>query len=110
MKQLRYLEDIELDESTRSKQPNGVLIYTYSKVDDYKVQFQELVDEISASIYGADIDRMYRISSPHYELEQYLAEKVNVSSDNISKYSIVHKGNRYKIRNVRKHWVDIELL
>ena len=110
MKQLRYLESVELDKATKTKQSNGVELSEYTKVNDYLVQFQELTDEISLSIYGADISRMYRISSPQYELESFLMNKVNVSSDNISLYSILFNSNRYSIRTVRKHWFDIELL
>lgn len=110
MKQLRYLEAVELDESAKVKQSNGVSIATYTKVGDFTVQVQELSDEISASIYGADINRMYRISSPHGSLEAFLKQKVNSTSDNISKYSIVYQGNRYRVRVVRNNWVDIDLI
>lgn len=109
MKQLRYLEEIELGKDTLIKQSNGVKTATYQKVGDYLVQFQELTDEVSASVYGADVNRMYRISSPQSVLEQFLFSKVNNTSDNISLYVIVYNGARYKVRVVRKNWIDIEL-
>ena len=109
MKQLRYLIDIELDKATNTRQPNGTILSTYAKVADYKVQLQELTDEISASIYGADVNRMYRVSSPHYVLESFLFSKVNNTSDNVSLYSMVIEDQRYRIVVVRKHWIDIEL-
>ena len=110
MKQLRYLKTIELDKGTTTTQSNGARITAYVKVGDYRIQTQELTDEISASIYGADIDRMYRISSPRYILENYLAGKNNNSDDNVSLYTIVFNRNRYKIRAVKEHWIDIELM
>lgn len=110
MKQLRYLINIELDKETRTKQENGLKTSTYDKVADYKVQLQELTDQISASIYGANVNRMYRISSPHYELEQYLKAKVNRTFDNVSLYSFLLNGMRYRIVVVRNGWIDIELM
>ena len=110
MKQLRYLVDIELDKETKTKQPNGLKISSYEKVQDYKVQVQELTDQISASIYGADVNRMYRVSSPHNVLENFLKSKVNESSDNVSLYTLLLNGWRYRIVVVRNNWVDIESL
>lgn len=110
MKQLRYLKIIELDKATTTTQTNGARVSVYAKVGDYRVQTQELTDEISASIYGADINRMYRISSPRYNLEAFLATKNNNSGDNVSQYSFLLNNARYKIRAVKEHWIDIELM
>ena len=110
MKQLRYLESIELDKLTRAKQDNGAYKETYAKQSDYLVQFEEISDAVSASIYGAKIDRMYRISSPKHVLEGVLFSLMNVSSDNISLYSVLYGGSRYKIVAVKNNWIDIELL
>ena len=110
MKQLRYLIDAEVDKADRARQDNGVMLSSYSKVAESKIQVQELTDEISASIYGADVNRMYRVSSPRYSLEAFLFSKVNNSSDNVSLYSLVINGLRYRIVTVRKNWVDIELI
>lgn len=110
MKQLRYLQDIELLKQTLTKQSNGVKIAAYEKVGEYLIQLQELTDEISANVYGADVNRMYRISSPRYVLEAFLKDKVNSTEDNVSLYFVALNGSKYKIRVVRKHWVDIELL
>ena len=110
MKQLRYLERIQLDKFTRSKQPNGAYIDTYVKQSDYLVQFEEMSDAISASIYGAKIDRMHRISSPRHVLERVLKTLMNTSSDNVSLYSVLYNNSRYKIVAVKNNWIDIELL
>lgn len=109
MKQLRYLVKAELDKAANTKQDNGTVVTSYAKVADYLIQLQELTDEISASIYGADVNRMYRISSPRHELETFLFSKVNNTSDNVSLYSIVYNTHRYRIVVVRNSWIDIVL-
>lgn len=110
MKQLRYLIEVEIDKATKTKMENGAVVASYAKVSDYLIQKQELTDEISASIYGADVNRMYRISSPRHQLETFLRQKVNNTSDNISLYSVVLNGFRFKIVAVKEHWIDIVLL
>lgn len=110
MNQLRYLIDCQVQKATKTKQPNGTIISSYTDVKKYKIQLQELVDQISASIYGADVNRMYRINSPRNDLEKFLFSKVNNSSDNISYYVLVIQDKRYKITTVRQHWADIELI
>lgn len=106
--QLRYLESIELDKTSREKQTNGSYKNIYTKVDDYKVMFHEITDEASISMYGAVVNKMYRISSPLGNLEEYLKPKMNDDADNISKYFIKYNLAYYKIVAVRKNWVDIE--
>ena len=110
MIQLRYLIDVQLDKGSREKQSNGSILVTYEKVDDYKVQLQELTDEVSAAIYGADVERMYRLTSPNNSLERFLFSKVNNTSDNISMYSLLINSVRYKVKVVRRHWIDVEIL
>lgn len=106
--QLRYLEKIQVMKATKTKQPNGQYINTYVKVKDYKVQLQELTDEVSASIYGDTINKMYRISSPLKALEQYLKPKMNSKADNISLYVIKYNNAYYSIRATKENWIDIE--
>lgn len=110
MKQLRYLKKITLEKQDLVKQENGTKLATFESVGSYLVQIQELTDEISASIYGADVNRMYRISSPNAVLEKFLFSKVNNTSDNVSLYVVNYNNARYKILVVRSNWVDIELL
>lgn len=107
--QLRYLEDVEIEKATRTKQANGTVVLSYTRVADYKVQLQELTDEVSASIYGANVNRMYRISSPQHDLEAFLSSKANNTSDNISLYFVRLNGAHYKIMALKKNWVDISL-
>ena len=110
MIQLRYLEECEIDRATREIQSNGAIVNTYAGVDSYLVQKQELTDETSASVYGAKVNRMLRLSSPKHSMEKYLSRLMNSSSDNISKYSVLLDGKRYQIVSVRQNWVDVELL
>ena len=105
--QLRYLENVVLKKATKTKQNNGTYINVYTKIDDYNVQIEELTDAISASIYGATINKMYRISSPLKALETYLKPKINNSDDNLSLYFIEYNNGLYKITAVRSNWIDI---
>lgn len=106
--QLRYLESVELVLATKTKQANGTYIDTYTKIADYSIQKQELTDEVSASIYQADINKIARIKSINSELEGYLKGKVNNESDNVSKYFIIIDEVKYKIISVKEKWVDIQ--
>ena len=69
--QLRYLKDVELKKATKEKQPNGTYIETLTLISSYQVQTQELNDDVSASVYGADINKITRIKSVKGELEAY---------------------------------------
>lgn len=109
--QLKRLVKITLKFSTKQKQLNGASISNYKKIKDYNIQRQDLTaDEISTSIYGADVIKMYRISSPRNTLEKYLLPKVDNISDNISKYFIFVDDIPYKIISVKEKWVDISRL
>lgn len=108
--QLRYLQNVDLKKATKTKQPNGTYIETLTKISSYSVQTQELNDDVSVSIYGADINKIARIKSVKGELEAYLKPKVNNDSDNVSKYYIIMDKIQYKIRSVRENWIDIEAI
>lgn len=108
---LRYLKLITLKKATKIKNSNGTYTNSYTKIDDYKVQMQDLTDdEISASVYGANIIKMLRISSPLNKLEKYLVPKVNNKADNISQYYIFFDNRTYKIVSVSNSRIDIELV
>lgn len=107
---LRYLTVVELKKATKTKQPNGYSLEICTLIDKYKVQKQELNDEISASIYGADIIRMLRLKSFDRRLEKYLQDKINNDSDNISQYRIFVNNKKYKIKSVNEKGCDIELV
>lgn len=107
--QLRYLKSVDLKKATKEKQPNGTYLETLTLVSSYSVQMQELNDEISASIYGADLYKIIRIKSVNSELEAFLKSKMNNEEDNISKYYVFIDNMQYKIKSVRENWVDISL-
>lgn len=107
--QLKRLKEITLLKITnREKQANGTYIDIYSVVNNYKIEKQELNDEISASEYGANINNMLKIASPLKDLEKLLYSKVNNKEDNISKYKINLGGIDYKIKAVKMSGIDIE--
>lgn len=107
---LRYLQIAILKKATKTKQANGTYIEDLVPVDTYKIQQQELDDEISASIYGADIRKMLRIKSVRNTLEDYLYTKVDNKEDNISFYYISINGKKYKIVSVNAKGIDLEMV
>jgi len=108
---LRYLKPITLKKAEKQKQSNGTYKNTYNDIDVYNVQMQNLTDdEVSATIYGANINKMLRISSPLRNLEEYLLPKVDNKTDNISYYYIFIGTKTYKIVSVAEDRVDIELV
>lgn len=110
MKQLRRLRGCTLQKASEVKQNNGSVISSYSNIQDYEVIVQEKTDAVSATMYGSRIEKMFRLLSPHCELEFYLLSKANVNADNISKYFIVIDNQRYKIVAAHESYVDIEFL
>lgn len=106
MKQLIRLKDVDLYNNTSTQQPNGEYVKVATKIASYKVIIEEIRDAISASIYGADLNKMLRISSINSELENYLFTKLNNSSDNISKYQIYYGNNKYDIENLTRKYID----
>jgi phosphoketolase len=107
--QLRYLKSVDLKKATKTKQPNGTYIDTLTLVSSYSIQTQELNDDVSVSVYGADLNKITRIKSVNRELEVYLKSKTNNEEDNISKYFIIIDGIQHKIKSVRENWIDISL-
>lgn len=106
--QLRYLKSVSLKKASKEKQSNGVRVSTYTLVDNYKVQFEDLSDEVSASIYGANLYKVKRVRSPKKTLENYLSTKLSNDSDNISKYFLFVDNVTYKINDVSASGVTIE--
>lgn len=106
---LRYLKEVKLKKATKTKQNNGTYINVYTDVGTYKVQTQDLTDDqVSATIYGSDITKMIRISSPLKNLENYLLPKVDNLQDNISLYYIEYKSHLYKINSVSINRIELE--
>lgn len=110
MKQLRRLKDCELQKSIKKKQANGTYISDYETISKYKIVLQELIDQVSASVYGANINKTYRVSSPYNCLENFMKTKSTDGEDNISKYYLLIDTKRYKIVSVKNKYLDIELV
>lgn len=110
MTQLRRLYEVILQKKIKQKQSNGTYLETFDNIGTYKIVNQELSDTVSASIYGANLTKISRISSPLNKLEKYLKTKTNDSEDNISKYFILIDKTRYKVISVKNKWIDIELI
>lgn len=107
--QLRRLKDCNLIQVTHTKRSNGTIGNTYTKLNQYKIIPQDLQDEVSASIYGANVNKTIRISSIRGELETLLASKLNSDTDNVSNYLIEYNTFLYKIVSVKNKWIDMEL-
>lgn len=110
MKQLSRLREVTLQHSSKVRQPNGTNLTTYQDVETYDVIVQELTDSVNATIYGANIFKMLRLSSPLLDLEKYLRAKNTDTADNLSNYFITLDGKRYRIVKSYNNWVDIEFI
>ena len=110
MKIIRYLEEVDLLKSTNVKQPNGTYIKDFDKITSYKIVKKDLNDQISATIYGANIDKMLSVSTPLGDLEKFLLTKVNNKQDNISLYFIEIDEVKYKVKSVTDYNVIVERL
>lgn len=106
--QISRLKTCVLLKGARTKANNGTYVNTYQEQASYSVIPQELTDEVSASIYGANINKTTRISSVRRELEALLKTKLNNKADNISNYAIEFENKIHKIVSVKNNWVDIE--
>lgn len=106
--QLRYLQSVSLKKANKVKQSNGVYVDNYALVKEYRVQLENLSDEVSASIYGANLYKVKKVRSPMGTLEKYLATKLNNDTDNISKYFLFIDEVIYKINDSQMSGVTIE--
>lgn len=108
---IKNLEKATLKKATKTRTNTGNLVNTeYEKIDDFRIQEQVLQDEITSTMYGADVNKMLRIASPLHRLERYLLPKVDNIEDNISNYYLFYKDVQYKIVAVRDYYIDISRL
>lgn len=110
MKQLIRLEEVGLYNITQTQSSNGDFVKTSTLVKKYQAIIESLTDNVSATVYGAKLNKMVRFSSVNKELENYLFSKYNNTSDNISKYQILYNNNYYKIVSLNKKYIDGERL
>lgn len=107
-KLIRNLKEVNLLKSERIKQANGSYVKSFTIIQKYNVQINNLEDEISATIYGSNIDKMLSIMDALKELYNYLIEKVDNIQDNISLYYIEIGTSKYKINSVKESGIVIE--
>ena len=107
-KQLTRLISCDLFKVLQVQTPDGDVSNIQSKEGTYSIVYQELADEVSANIYGANLNKIRRISSVNNLLEILLRSKLNNTSDNISKYRITFNDDTYKITDVKSKYIDIE--
>lgn len=88
---------------------DGDVIEEYENIFETDGAVQYLAsDEINTSAYGANLDKTYRLKSIYGDLEPLLLEKTNNSPDNLTKYLIEWKGNKYAVVKVTPLYIDIQ--
>ena len=108
---IKNLETATLKKAIKEKTSTGNLIVSsYEKINDYRIQTQILQDEVTSNIYGSDVNKMKRIATPLHDLEKYLLPKVDNKEDNISNYYIFYNDVQYKIIAVRDYYIDMSRL
>lgn len=107
---IRYKTEAVLKKATKQKQSNGFRMPFYEIINTYVIQSQTLEDQVNVSVYGDNISKILRITSPKNKLEKFLYSKVTNEQDNISKYYIFIDNIKYKINSVTKVRIDVERL
>ena len=108
---IKNLEKATLKKGIKERTSTGNLIVDrYEVINDYRIQEQTLQDEVTSTIYGADVNKMLRVASPLHRLERYLLPKVDNIEDNVSDYYLFYKDVQYKIVAVRNYYIDLKRL
>ncbi len=106
---LSKLTHIKLYTIKSTRGPDGDLIEKYDDIFEADGAVQYLAsDEIAYSTYGANLDKTYRFKSIYNDLEPFLLEKTNNSPDNLTKYLVEWKGNKYAVVKVTPSYIDIQ--
>lgn len=92
----------------RTTLPDGERTEQLDEGTPYQALVEYLDDEVAHAIYGADITKVQRLGTIHNELENILLPKINNNDDNISKYIIEYKGNKFSILRVTPKFIDIK--
>lgn len=102
------LEDIKLFAIvSRNNLPDGDPSEQLDEGTPYQAIVQYLDDSVSVAIYGANVNKTYRIETLHNELEKFLLPKINNEPDNLSNYLIEYNGNKMKLLRVTPKYIDI---
>lgn len=92
----------------RTTLPDGERTEQLDEGTPYQALVEYLDDEVAAATYGADITKVQRIATIRNELEHELLPKVNNTEDNISRYIIQYKNNKFSILRVTPRYIDIK--
>ena len=103
------LTPIKLYEIKSTRGPDGDSIEEYENIFEADGAVQYLAsDEVDYSAYGANLLKTYRFKSIYNDLEPFLLEKTNNSPDNLTKYLVEWKGNKYAVVKVTPLYIDIQ--
>lgn len=106
---LTKLTPVKLYTVKSSRGIDGDKIEEYENIFEADGAIQYLAsDEIAQSAYGANLDKTYRFKSIYNDLEPFLLEKTNNSPDNLTKYLVEWKGNKYAVVKVTPLYIDIQ--
>lgn len=106
---LSKLNPVTLYSMKSKRGTDGDIIEEYENILECDVAVQYLAsDEIAFSAYGANLDKTYRIKSIYNDLESLLLEKTKNSPDNLTKYLVEWKDNKYAVVKVTPLYIDIQ--
>ena len=106
---LTKLTPVILYKLTSKRGLDGDIIEEYENIFEADGAVQYLAsDEVEYSAYGANLLKTYRFKSIYNDLESFLLERTNNSPDNLTKYLVEWKGNKYAIVKVTPLYIDIQ--
>lgn len=106
---LSKLTPVILYKLTSKRGIDGDVIEEYENIFEADGAVQYLAsDEVENSAYGANLLKTYRFKSIYNDLEPFLLERTNNSPDNLTKYLVEWKGNKYAIVKVTPLYIDIQ--
>ena len=106
---LSKLTPVILYKLTSKRGIDGDPIEEYENIFEAEGAVQYLAsDGVENSAYGANLLKTYRFKSIYNDLEPFLLEKTQNSPDNLTKYLVEWKGNKYAIVKVTPLYIDIQ--
>ena len=106
---LSKLTPVILYKLTSKRGIDGDVIEEYENIFEADGAVQYLAsDEVENSAYGANLLKTYRFKSIYNDLDPFLLEKTQNSPDNLTKYLVEWKGNKYAVVKVTPLYIDIQ--
>ena len=106
---LSKLTPVILYKLTSKRGIDGDIIEEYENIFEADGAVQYLAsDEVENSAYGANLLKTYRFKSIYNDLEPFLLEKTQNSPDNLTKYLVEWKGNKYAVVKVTPLYIHIQ--